>query len=117
MNVLGISGSLRSGSFNTAALRAAIEVAPPHGRQTSRAGKPVAILGASTRRFGSARAQYHLRQIWVFVDLKPVNRPEVMISLAPERFDAELRLTDETSRRLVADLLGSLQQWTLQLRK
>ena len=42
-------------------------------------GKPVAIMGAAAGRLGTARAQYHLRQIFVFLDALVMNRPEVMV--------------------------------------
>lgn len=80
-------------------------------------GKPAAIMGASTGRLGTARAQYHLRQICVFVNVLPVNRPEVMISGAAKAFDADGRLTDEGARKLIGDLLVSLQKWTERLRQ
>jgi chromate reductase, NAD(P)H dehydrogenase (quinone) len=76
------------------------------------AGKPLAIMGASAGRSGTMRAQYHLRQIAVFLDLKPVNKPEVMIDFAGKKFDAELRLTDEQARGQIRDLLQALASWT-----
>src|SRR6267154_5235535 len=50
-------------------------------------GKPAAIMGASIGQFGTARAQYHLRQILVFLNMFPINQPEVMIGNAASRFD------------------------------
>ena len=78
-------------------------------------GKPAAIMGASTGKLGTARAQYHLRQICVFVNVLPVNRPEVMLSGAAKLFDAEGRLTDEPTRKFIGDLLVSLDSWTRKL--
>ncbi len=80
-------------------------------------GKPAAIMGASTGRLGTARAQYHLRQIGVFVNLHFLNRPEVMLAGAAKLFDESGRLTDEPTRKFIADLLVALQDWTLKLRK
>jgi chromate reductase len=71
-------------------------------------GKPVAVMGASIGALGSARAQYHLRQCFVFLDMDPVNQPEVMIANAAQRFDAQGNLTDETSRKLIGELLAAL---------
>jgi len=79
------------------------------------AGKPVAVMGASTGLMGTSRAQYHLRQVFVFLDMHPVNKPEVMIAKAAEKFDAELNLTDPQARDLVAKLLHSLVAWTRRL--
>ncbi len=81
------------------------------------AGKPAAIVGASGGAVGTARAQQHLRQIGLSVDLRFVTRPEVLIASAAERFDAEGRLVNEQSRQLIAKLLVALRDWTLQLRK
>ena len=79
--------------------------------------KPVALMGASVGLFGSARAQYHLRQSFIFLDMLPVNRPEVVIGNAATAFDKEGSLTDETSRGLIRKLLENLVRWTRQLKK
>lgn len=70
-------------------------------------GKPVAIMGASVGVIGTARAQYHLRQIFVFLDMNPVNQPEVMIN-ASKSFDAQGNLTDQQTKDLIAKLLANL---------
>lgn len=79
-------------------------------------GKPAAIMGASIGALGTARAQYHLRQMMVFLDMYPVNQPEVMIGNAAERFDKDGRLFDETSKKLMRQLLENLVEWTVRLR-
>jgi chromate reductase, NAD(P)H dehydrogenase (quinone) len=79
-------------------------------------GKPVAVMGASGGVLGTARAQYHLRQTCVFLNMFPVNKPEVMIPQAQNRFDAEGRLTDETAKGLIKQLMESLQAWALRLK-
>lgn len=173
IKVLGISGSLRSGSLNSAALRAACELAPPDMEITiadisaiplynddervrgypasvarlreqvraadailfatpeynysipgvlknaidwvSRppeqpfAGKPAAIMGVSPGAIGTARAQYHLRQIGVFLDLRFLNKPEVMIGNSGDRFNADGQLTDVATREHVQKLLLALR--------
>lgn len=78
-------------------------------------GKPVAIMSASTGRFGGARAQYHLRQSFVFLDMKPVNKPEVMLSDAEHNVDAEGKVTNEQTRQLIGKLLEALAAWTIKL--
>ena len=75
-------------------------------------GKPVAVMGASIGMMGTARAQYHLRQMFVFLNMHAVNQPEVMISNAAKRFDEQGNLTDETSRKLIQQLLQELVRWT-----
>jgi len=179
IKILGICGSLRKGSWNRGALRAAIELAPkdavvetfdirnippfdqdqekdpppvvlefkqnireadailfvspeynysvpgvlknaidwasrPYG-DSAWDGKPGAIMGASGGNIATARMQYHLRQICVFLDMRLINRPEVMIGNAPNKFDADSNLTDETSRELIAFLLEELVKWTRKL--
>ena len=79
--------------------------------------KPVAIMGASTGMLGTARAQYHLRQCFVFLNIHTVNKPEVMVNYAPEKFDADGRLKDEKARRLIGDLIESLIALTTRMKK
>jgi chromate reductase len=96
-------------------LKNAIDCASrPYG-DSAWTGKPVAIMGASVGMAGTARAQYHLRQCFVFLNMHPVNQPEVMISRASERFDSSGRLSDETSRKLIGELLAELVAWTKRL--
>ena len=176
IKVLGICGSLRTGSYNRAALRTAIELKPPRmkietaeigsippynedvraqgfpppvetlGRQIREAdallfatpeynysipgvlknaidwasrlpdqpfaGKPVAIMGAAAGMGGTARAQYDLRRCCVYLDMHPLNKPEVFIGLAHTKFDAEGHFTDEAGRGFIRDMLVALEQWT-----
>jgi chromate reductase len=180
LTICAISGSLRSGSYNTAALRAAAELAPEgisivqeaigdlplYNEDVKGAGlppsvirlqhaiasadavliatpeynysvpgvlknaidwvsrtdpqpfadKPVAIMGASPGALGTARAQYDLRKMFVYLDAQVLNKPEVMISAAHTRFDADGKLTDEATRKFVASLLTALRDWTYRLR-
>lgn len=75
-------------------------------------GKPAAIMGASPGAIGTARAQYHLRQILVYLNMFPINQPEVMIGNAAARFDKEGNLTDETTKDFIRQLLKNLVEWT-----
>jgi chromate reductase, NAD(P)H dehydrogenase (quinone) len=83
----------------------------PYG-DNSFAGKNVAVMSASTGMLGGARAQYHLRQSFVFLDMYSVNKPEVFITFAPQKFDESGRLTDETARELMRTLLKTLAEQT-----
>jgi chromate reductase, NAD(P)H dehydrogenase (quinone) len=179
VRILGIAGSLRRGSYNRAALRAATQLVPqdaalevfeldgipgfnqdeeqnppakvaelkqrvrnadailivtpeynysvpgvlknaidwasrPYG-DSAWNGKPVAIMGASIGTIGTARAQYHLRQMFVFLNMFPINQPEVMIGNAAERFDPQGNLADEATKDHIRRLLQSLVQWTVRL--
>ncbi len=181
ITILGISGSLRRQSFNTAALRAAQALAPSHvsfdfadmrdipiydwdshqeagvpervmdlARQVEAAdallfatpeynyslpgglknaidwlsrltphpfaGKGAAIMSASRSALGGARAQYDLRRVLVYLDVHCVNKPEVMISFADKRFDEEGRLSDDTTRGLIAQQVAALADWARRLR-
>ena len=180
LKICAISGSLRAGSFNTAALRAAAELAPDdvdvvtasladiplYNEDVREAGfpsavvnlqkaiasadavliatpeynysvpgvlknaidwvsrtdpqpfadKPVAIMGASPGALGTGRAQYDLRKMFVYLDAHLLNKPEIMISGAPSRFDAGGKLSDEATRKLLASLVTALRDWTYRLR-
>jgi chromate reductase, NAD(P)H dehydrogenase (quinone) len=181
MVILGIAGSIREGSYNRAALRAAQTLVPdgvkletfdikglpgfsqddeanppaqvvelkqriraadaillvtpeynysvpgvlknaidwasrPYG-DSAWTKKPVAIMGASVGTLGTGRAQYHLRQMFVFLHMYAVNQPEVMISQAHKHFDDQGNLTDETAKKLIRQLLEELVSWTRQLGK
>jgi chromate reductase len=73
-------------------------------------GKPVAIMGASPGTVGTARVQYHLRQVLVFLNTITVNKPEVFISQAASKFSAEGELTDAPTAQVISELLVSLQK-------
>jgi chromate reductase len=172
LRVVGFSGSLRRGSFNSAALRAVKAMAPadlaidifdlspiplynddirtqdgyPDGVQSFRDalkaadgvliatpeynysipgvlknaidwasrppeqpfdGKPIAILGASPGALGSARAQYHLRQCFIYLNGQVMNRPEVMIGAANSKFDADGNLTDQGTADFLKKFLAA----------
>ncbi len=87
----------------------------PYG-DNSFEGKPVAVMSASTGMLGGARAQYHLRQVFVFLDMHPVNRPEVFVTFASQKFDENGRLTDEKTKEVVRALLQALTAWTKRLK-
>jgi chromate reductase len=182
LRVLGVAGSLRTGSFNRALLRAAVEVAPegltieifaglaaippynadveaqgdpaavaawksaiaaadalliatpeynygvpgvlknaidwasrPPGTSVLN-GKPAAIMGATPGTTGTARAQLALRQSFVFTDTRALLQPEVLVARAHEKIDAAGRVTDATTRNLVAQLLVALADWAPRVR-
>jgi len=78
-------------------------------------GKPAAIMGASVGMIATARAQYHLRQCCVFLNMYPVNQPEVMVPFAQDKIDENGRLVDEPTRKRIGELLISLMAWTKRL--
>lgn len=181
VKVLGMSGSLRKASFNTAALRAAGELLPdgmtletvdlaplPHYdddvrlkayppavqafRDRIKAAdailfvtpeynysvsgvlknaidwasrppdqpfnwKPCAMISASGSLLGGVRAQYHLRHICVSLNCFPLNQPQVYITEAPKKFDAEGKLTDQSTRDFIKQLMAELYGFALRMRR
>ncbi len=79
-------------------------------------GKPVAIIGASTGNFGTARSQYDLRKICVAVNMLTLNKPEVFISRAAERFDEKGILIDEETKKRIGSLLEALVNWVRKIK-
>lgn len=73
------------------------------------AGKPVALMGAGGG-MGTSRAQYHLRQVCVFLDLRPLNKPEVFMNAKGGGFDEQGNLTDAKVQQTLADLMTRLAQ-------
>ena len=80
-------------------------------------GKPVAVVGASVGRLGRARAQYHLRQVFVTLNMHALNQPEAMVSNAADLFDAAENLTDQETQDRLQQLLTQFALWTRQLQR
>ena len=78
--------------------------------------KPVAIMGASVGMAGTARAQYHLRQCFVFLTCFALNQPEVMVPFAQEKIDKDGKLTDQKTKERIRELLEALVAWTNKLK-
>ncbi len=78
--------------------------------------KPVAMMGATTGRYGTARAQAELRKVLAYNDTIVVNRPEVLVANARETFDDTGQLVDETARELLRELLEALGWWVRVMR-
>ncbi|WP_301150582.1 NAD(P)H-dependent oxidoreductase [Mycobacterium simiae] len=83
--------------------------APPGQHVLS--GKPVALLGASTGRSGSGRAQLHLRQVLSYLNMLPINQPEVLIDSAKNKFADDGSLHDAPTRKYITMLLDRLAAW------
>lgn len=81
------------------------------------AGKPAAIMSASMGLLGGARVQYHLRQILVCLDMVVLNKPEVMIGSAHEKFDTSGTLIDEVTQTLMVAQIKALCDLSQQLLK
>lgn len=74
-------------------------------------GKPVVVMGASPSQVGTARAQMHLRQILRHAQARILPPPELLVAKAHERFDKDLRLKDEATRKVLRDLLLRFNRW------
>ncbi|MGG3470970.1 NAD(P)H-dependent oxidoreductase [Neobacillus pocheonensis] len=70
--------------------------------------KPVAIMGASMGRLGTVRAQSHLRDILLKINMDPINRPEVLIPQVHLTIDENGQLTDEMTLSFVKSLISNL---------
>ena len=86
----------------------------PYG-DNSFENKPAAIMSASTGILGGARAQYHLRQSLVFLNMFPLNKPEIFVNMAAQKFDANGTLLDQKTGELIGQLLANLVAWTRKL--
>lgn len=75
-------------------------------------GKPVAIMSASTGMIGGERAQLHLRQCFVYLDMHPVNKPEVIVTFASQKIDENGKVTDVHTNEKIKELLVALEELT-----
>ncbi len=98
-----------------ALLKNALDWASRPPGQSPLNGKPAAIMGATAGTWGTIRAQMALRQICLNVNVLVLNKPEVLIARAGEKFDPDGRLIDEATRQLIRALLIALMQWTKRL--
>jgi chromate reductase len=93
------------------ALKNAIDWASrPTGRSVIY-GKPAAVMGAAAGRSGTMRAQIHLRQIFVPLNIQGLNKPEIFVTYAREKFDDNGRLVDEDFRGQVAAQMAAFKDW------
>ena len=79
--------------------------------------KPGAVMSASGGMLGGARAQYHLRQVLVALNVHLLNRPEVMVASADEKINADGRVVDEKTRQKIRKLIEALAAWTERLKE
>src|ERR687885_1781587 len=78
-------------------------------------GKPVALMSASPGMLGGVRAQYHLRQSFVYLNMYPVNGPDVIVNFAQQKFDDKGNLVDQNTMKFLGQLLRNLVSWTRRL--
>lgn len=97
------------------ALKNAIDWASREPDNALLSGKPAAIVGSGGG-MGTGRSQYHLRQVCVFVNIHPLNKPEVFSNAFSGSFDEDGNLVDKKIQSLVVEQLVALQSWTKTLR-
>ena len=97
-------------------LKNAIDWASRPPGDNSFEGKPVAVMSASIGMLGGARAQYHLRQVFVTLNMHPINKPEVIVPFAKDKFNENGQLKDDTTRTRIRELLENLVALTKKLR-
>ena len=96
-------------------LKNAIDWASRPPRNSVLTDKPIGIMGASTGRGGTARAQAQLRDGLSYTRGFVLPLPEVLVPLAEDKFDAEINLVDEETRAEIRDLLKALAAWVRKL--
>jgi chromate reductase len=101
----------------TAVLKNAIEWGNRPPRDASWSGKPAAIISASTGLRGGARAQLHLRQIMIDINMHSINRPLLLVANAKDKFSENLQLTDKETLQTLREVLSSLVEWTRKLQR
>jgi len=180
IHIVGISGSLRKASYNTALLKAAQELLPDNvsieiaeigslplynsdidgelrpqsvsdfrnilakadafvfvspeynytipgalknaidwasrGEDSPMINKPVALMGATKGLWGTTRMQQAFRPVFQYMNMLPVNKPEVLVAQAQTKFDSNLQLIDDPTKNIVRQQLEALKKLTLQLR-
>ena len=71
--------------------------------------KPVAVIGATTGLWGTTRMQMSFHNIFLFLDMKPVYKPEVLVAQAEKKFDKDGNLIDEMAKKLLRQKLEALK--------
>jgi chromate reductase len=78
--------------------------------------KPVAIMGVAPGPLGTARVQYHLRQVLVFMNTFTLNKPEVFINHSAQKFNAQGELTDQPTAQFIREQLDALEKLALRVK-
>jgi chromate reductase len=97
-------------------LKNAIDWASRPAGDNSFDDKPAAIMSAGGT-VGGVRAQMALRQMFVFLNVHPLNKPSVIVASAKTRVDPSGEFTDPAIRDSVKQLLVALEAWTRRLKK
>jgi len=79
--------------------------------------KPVALMGATPGMWGTVRMQTAFHPVFLFLDMKPVYLPEILIAQAKEKFDAQGKLKDEKAKELIRKKLEKLKDVILEFKR
>jgi chromate reductase len=71
--------------------------------------KPIAVIGATSGLWGTVRMQTAFHDVFLYLDMKPVYKPEVLVAQAGKKFDKDGNLADETTKKLVRQKLQALK--------
>jgi chromate reductase len=72
--------------------------------------KPVAVIGATTGLWGTTRMQLAFHNVFLFLDMKPVYKPEVLVAQAEKKFDKSGNLIDEVAKKILKQKLEALKE-------
>lgn len=78
-------------------------------------GKAVALMGSGGG-MGTSRSQYHMRQVCVFLNLFPLNKPEVFANAFANMFDADGNLTEQKVKDNIKTQLVALEHWVKKIK-
>jgi chromate reductase len=92
-------------------LKNAIDVGSrPYGKSAFEK-KPAAVVSVSPGAIGGFGANHHLRQMLVFLDMPALQMPEAYIGGAANLFDAEGKLTNESTRGFATRIMAAFAAW------
>ena len=72
--------------------------------------KPIAVIGATTGLWGTTRMQLAFHNVFLFLDMKPVYKPEVLVAQAEKKFDKNGSLVDEMAKKMLKQKLEALKE-------
>jgi chromate reductase len=95
----------------TPALKNALDWGSRPARKNKWKGKPVAIVGCSPYAMGAFGAVHHVRQVLVYLDMPALQQPEFYLAGVADKFDAEGKLIDDTTRKKITDFWNVFIPW------
>lgn len=77
-------------------------------------GKSAAMVGGSMGPWGTIRAQLHFRQVMIYLDVRMMNKPEILVPFVQNVIDKNGNITDEQLKSNLKLLVESLVKFALQ---